>query len=138
MRPYIVVVLTLVCSYIFVFADTKQELPTSYFGQYQGKITITQKGSKNSNSKDDVIVLGSKKQVKWQMSDLSSGKFVTFTGTYSILTENSQSYNLLCTVSSKQGNTTISGKFYLGIPKSGEEITFTDITKMRTVTLKKK
>lgn len=138
MRPYIFIALMLVCSLMLVFAGTQQELPKSYLGQYQGKITISQKSLKNTNSKDDLIELGSKKQVKWLMYDLNSGKMFAYTGTYSVLTENSQSYNLLCSVSAKQGNTTVSGKFYLGIPKTGQEITFTDIAKMRTVTLKKK
>lgn len=138
MRPYIVMAFTIVCSFIHLFAGTRQELPKTYLGEYRGKITISKKTPQNGNIKEDVIELGAKKAVKWQMIDLISGKTILFSGSYSILTENEQSYSLLCSVSSRQGNATFSIKFYLTIPMSGSDITYTDNAKMRTVTLKKK
>ena len=138
MRSYFVLVCTIVCSMMYLYAGTRQELPKTYLGDYQGKITISKNARQSGNIKDDVIELGEKKAVKWRMFDLNSGKAIVFSGSYSILTENEQSYSLVCSVSSKQGNATFSSKFYLTIPMSGSDITYTDNSKTRTVSLKKK
>lgn len=125
-----------------ILAGLPQELPRALFGEFSGKFEHSQNAVGKSNTKkakiEDVIVLGLKKSVKWNMADPHTGRITIFSGTYSIVTEHDEYYYLLCTVSSKSGNTSMTGKFYLSVPKNGDDITYTDISKMHSYKLKKK
>jgi len=125
-----------------ILGGTPQDLPKALLGEYSGKFEHSQNAAGKSNTKkakiEDVIVLGLKKSVKWNMADPHTGRITIFSGTYSILSEHDQNYSLLCTVTSKSGNTSMTGKFYVSVPKNGDDITYTDMSKMHSYKLKKK
>ena len=120
-----------------------KDLPATYLGEYHGEPNNVKAEIKKRNREvlpymENIVTLGGKHLVKWQYKDFSSNRTSFYTGTYTIMQEQPQYYAALCSVSMKQGNSTVSTKFYLHIMKDGGIIKYLDYSQTRPFTLKKK